>query len=106
MLEHEPIDILGISESWLHSWIDDSELNINGYHKIIRNDRKSGRYGGVAIYCNKNYKHIDRKEWNVSCNDIEMGWIEIILLQSRHLYICTVYRPDNSLRAPLDTLEE
>ncbi len=77
MLEHEPRDILGISESWLHSWIDDSELNINGYHKIIRNDRKSGRYGGVAIYCNKNYKHIDRKEWNESCNDIEMSWIEI-----------------------------
>ncbi len=106
MLEQETIDILGISESWLYSGIEDSELNINGYHKIIRNDRQSDRYGGVAIYCNTNYTHIDRKEWNVSCNDIEIAWLEIILPQSRPLYICTVYRTEHSLRAALDTLEE
>ncbi len=35
-----------------------------------------------------------------------MAWIEIILPQSRPLHICTVYRPENSLTAALDTLEE
>ncbi len=35
-----------------------------------------------------------------------MAWIEIILPQSRPLHICTVYRPENSLTAALDTLEQ
>ncbi len=42
----ESFDILGISESWLHGDIDDGELNISGYHNIIRNDRVADRYGG------------------------------------------------------------
>ncbi len=76
MLESESVDILGISESWLHSDIDDGELNISGYYNIIRNDRVANRYGGVAIYCKKGgYKHINRRELNIS--HIETAWIEI-----------------------------
>jgi hypothetical protein len=106
MLEHESIDILGLSESWLHPDIEDSELNIPGYHKIIRNDRTTDKAGGVAVYCKKNTKHIYRKEWNISHVDIETVWVVIRMPQTRPLFICTVYRPENSLTSALDILEE
>ncbi len=107
MLESESVNILGISESWLHSDIDDDELNISGYHNIIRNDRVADRYGGVAIYCKKGgYKHINRKELHISHSDIETAWIEIRLPQTRPLFICTIYRPENCLTSALEILEE
>ena len=80
-------------------------MNISGYHNIVRNDRLTDKAGGVAIYCKNNIKHIDRKEFNISHNDIETVWVEITLPQTRPILICTVYRPENSLTSAIEILE-
>src|SRR5207247_8379211 len=48
----EKFDIVGITETWLHSGISDSEMSIEGY-TLLRNDRTDAeklRGGGVALY--------------------------------------------------------
>ena len=46
VVESNP-DILGISETWLHNGIDDSEIHIPNF-SLLRKDRRDG-YGGVAL---------------------------------------------------------
>ena len=51
-LAEENIDIVGVTETWLHSGIADSEISIRGYN-IFRKDRNrtnKKRGGGVAFY--------------------------------------------------------
>ena len=51
-IEDEKPDILGITETWLHSGVTDSELNFDGY-TLFRNDRndpEKSRGGGVLFY--------------------------------------------------------
>ena len=51
-IEYDKPDILGITETWLHSSIADSELTFNGY-TLIRSDRMDSdktRGGGVLFY--------------------------------------------------------
>ena len=44
-----PIDIIAITESWLNEDIDNNILSVNGFN-IHRNDRSTGRGGGVCAY--------------------------------------------------------
>ena len=49
LLKDKSVDLLGITESWAHDGIDDSELNFDGY-AMFRKDRKNPlkeRGGGV-----------------------------------------------------------
>lgn len=46
------IEIVGISETWLHSKIDSALIEVNGYH-MIRQDRCQStkkRGGGLCLY--------------------------------------------------------
>jgi hypothetical protein len=52
LLRDKSIDLLGITESWAHDGIDDSELTFEGY-VMFRKDRKNplkGKGGGVILY--------------------------------------------------------
>ena len=46
LLVTNPVDSVTVTENWLHKDINDNLVSINGY-SIHRNDRVSGRGGGV-----------------------------------------------------------
>ena len=79
------IDVLGISETWLTSEIEDSFINIPGY-EIVRSDSPGlVKKHGVAIYVNKSI----RFEVINSC----VKNVVIIYLFKFGIHLVTVYRP-------------
>ena len=106
LLQHEiDVDILGLSESWLTSTLDNNIVNIPGYD-IIRNDRnwcdndnENGKNvkkgGGVCLYINHNMNYSTHalSNYNVSCKNIECQWIKIIQEKQRNIVVGNVYRP-------------
>ena len=50
--------ILSVNETWLDDSVTDDEVAIPGF-TIFRNDRMSGRHGGVALYVRY---HKDKKK--------------------------------------------
>jgi len=94
-LNEEKPDIIGITETWLNSNIEDSELNVEGY-TIFRKDRDSStenRGGGVLLLVNEQFKAIHRGDLNdddfsecIWC-DLEFSKIKILV------GVC--YRPPN-----------
>lgn len=46
------IDVVGISESWLHKYIDDNLVS-NKCYDLIRNDRECKKGGGTCFYVKK-----------------------------------------------------
>ena len=81
------LDVLCISETWLHKEIGDKEVSIDGYD-IIRKDRTNKRGGGVCVYVRSSLAIIHR-------NDIMSEYdIEMILFESKckdnNLLICCV----------------
>ena len=97
--------VLGISESWLHEGIPDHFVNLDSYN-LIRHDRAWGDEiiktgGGVAVYIrddlsysSTNYQHL-----NVSSNDIEIQWVEIIRNGKKNIVVANVYRPPDGDKA-------
>jgi len=60
-------DILGITETWLHSGIEDAEISFAGY-KLFRRDRnriERQRGGGVALYIRQDLNPVCRAEFIV-----------------------------------------
>ena len=53
LVDNSGMDIVAITESWLHKDIDDNLLSFSGYN-IHRNDRTFSRGGGVCVYCSQN----------------------------------------------------
>lgn len=49
------LDVVGVSETWLKSYVSNAMVNIPGY-RIIRNDRVSIRGGGVALFISTSLK--------------------------------------------------
>ena len=99
------IDILGISESWLSSGIEDNLVNISNY-SLIRNDRAWSendsiiegnikRGGGVCMYIKKsiNYITLSLGTLDISCKNVECHWVKVMLEKQRNIIICNVYRP-------------
>jgi len=73
-ITEEKPDIVGISETWLHPDIDDSEFQFDGY-QVFRQDRKTGRGGGVALLVRNDLNAIHRTE--LSENFVECVWCEV-----------------------------
>ena len=85
-------DIITLSETFLGpSSIQD--LNLPGYHPIIRRDRDSFG-GGVAVYIRENimYKRLVEYEFD---NQLETLWLHLNTLEGKVL-LSTVYRPPHS----------
>lgn len=81
-------DIITVSETFLsdNSTVD---LDLPGYHSIIRRDRQTFG-GGIAIYVKDNLMYKRRIDFEGP--NLENLWIEL-LTGSGKLLICTVYRP-------------
>ncbi len=51
------IDIIGVTETWLHGEVKDHEVSLPGY-VLFRQDRSSSkRGGGVALFVKSNLPH-------------------------------------------------
>jgi exonuclease III len=92
LIEAENHDIIAITETWLHEGVKDEELELDGFHTIIRRDRETDRHGGVAIYCKTNLAVKPRHD--IHTENIESVWIETTLGNEKILF-GTIYRPPN-----------
>ena len=102
----EKPDIVGISETWIHSNTRDfdGEYEIQGY-RMFKKDRTDKEGGGVLLYVKE---HLDPIECNTDSNHEMMGVCLNKLNKKLHIYI--VYRPphqssdkDDSLYSSLKT---
>ena len=94
-VENEAPDIIGITETWAKTEIDDSELALDGY-VMFRKDRENQRIkghgeGGVLLYVKDTIKAVERPDMrNVKFK--ESVWSEIHYGANR-LLVGVCYRP-------------
>ena len=81
-------DVITLSETFL-SDTSSVDLDLPGYHSIIRRDRQTFG-GGIAVYVRDNLVFKRRIEFE--CRDLENLWIELCTCYGK-LIICTAYRP-------------
>ena len=85
-------DIIGITETWLDTDIDNDKLYLNNYLPPIRRDR-TRHGGGVCVYINENFpaKRVPALEpINIESICIECQ------IKHRHILICFVYKAPNA----------
>ncbi len=93
LLNDNPFDIVGLSETYLTAKTDDSELHVDGY-TLYRKDRGS-RGGGVALYVSNELPHEICTDINNSI-DIEALWVKVKRPYSKSVYVCSLYRPPSA----------
>ena len=81
--------VIGITESWLDSSVEDIEIEIPGYN-IHRRDRDR-HGGGVCLYIKSNLPFNPRRDQEVE--GLEAAWVEILLPKTRPIAIGVCYRP-------------
>jgi len=88
-INDENPDVIGITETWLHEDIFDSELNAFD-DTIYRHDRNNKQGGGTALLIKKSINSILRDDL---INDFEEGiWCDIICIIARLAPITHSYR--------------
>lgn len=50
------LDVMGVTETWLHKYVDDN-LICNNQYDLIRNDRKGKKGGGLCMFIKKTLKY-------------------------------------------------
>ena len=95
------IDIMTISETWLHQNIENDIIQIPGY-KLFRQDRKYvldnrvvTRGGGLLTYVKREYTVNDQKYFSLNCYDsnVEIQALEITRGHDGKIIILNCYRP-------------
>ena len=111
ILEGSTIDILTISESWLHDKIDTQLVQIQGYD-IFRLDRKaqnSGgtkRGGGLVIYTKSSLDVYVQERDCSSTSDLDVQWIRVKRYMTKDIVLANIYRPPTGkVHKALKTLE-
>ena len=88
-VESLELDVVGVTETWAHEGVDDSELSIPGY-KMYRVDRLGGQKGGgVILYVKSNIKSV---EHYVETDFPEHVWSKLVDCAGRELIIGVCYR--------------
>ncbi len=84
------IDVIVLTETWLSSQIEDSELPMSGY-SLLRRDRRIGVHGGVAAFIKSTFSHETVAD---TCDDqLEILAFKIYGPREIQLDIIVVYRP-------------
>ena len=107
------IDILSISESWLHNDIEEKLTTIPNYN-IIRHDRRTKRAnghtktgGGLCIY-HRDSLQVDYSKMshlNISNGILELQWVIITRPHTKRILMGNVYRPpDGNLKEAFEQL--
>ena len=92
-LHNYPFSIIAVTETWLHT-NSPPIFNIDNY-ELIRDDRKHGRGGGVALYVHESIKFKLRHDIKVV--GVENIFIEIINEKTKNTIVGVVYRPPNNI---------
>jgi len=103
LVEEKELDIIGISESWAHEDISDSELSIKGFN-MFRKDRNIAnlkRGGGLVLFIKETIK-AELVEDTIS-NQSESLWVKIVEDQSNMISVGLCYRrPSASIEETRD----
>ena len=91
LLKKLSIDIMCVSETWLNDTVTDNTVNIAGYD-IIRCDRISNTYGGVAILIRDNLVYKTRDDLKTE-KSLEILFIEVQYQFNKTILVACVYRP-------------
>lgn len=103
ILSHHNIDIILGCESHIDETFLSAEILPNTY-KIIRKDRSLG--GGGVFIGFKNSLQLSEVTTLTSCvSNAEMIWGKLHIHNQKPLYICSFYRPPNSLSSPVISLK-
>ena len=94
-VDPRPIDVLGISETFLTEHDIDARLTIDGYHQPERRDRCGKRGGGLLTYISTALNYVRRRD--LECDGIELLWIEIMPPRCVSFLVCFVYRPPKTI---------
>ena len=94
--------ILRLFETFLHSNINDNELQIINY-KFERKYRIGKKGGGLIVYINENILYNCRHD--IENNNVESIWLEILCENCKPYLINFVYRPPNSIQDWIDLYE-
>lgn len=94
VLQNKGVDILGITETWLHEGIGDAEIAISGY-KIFRKDRVKGakvRGGGVMLYIKEDLTVLETTDSQDKSN--ESVWVRLMCSKnkSKEIEVGVCYR--------------
>lgn len=99
LLSDGRLDILVIGESWLHSRVADTLINVDNYN-LFRLDRQTKlpngstkRGGGICIYVRNNFAVTTWPTLNISNCDLEMFSITCKAGNGRKINLHAVYRP-------------
>lgn len=86
------MDVVGVSETWLHSLVKDNLISHIDYH-LIRSDRQdNNRGGGLCFYPSNKLNY--RENNDVICNtDCEVMSVEIERSMQKNVLVLLVYRP-------------
>ena len=82
-------DIITISETFLGQTVPNSNLQLSGFHELIRRDRPTFG-GGIAVYIRDNLAY--KRMLDCESQHLEQIWIQLTTKEGKIL-ICTVYRP-------------
>ena len=101
------IDIIGITESWMHDGIEDREVNMEGF-TLFRRDRGRGdkkRGGGVLLYVSNDLDAVRVGECTVRKS--ETLWVKIKDLGGDYINVGVCYRsPTASMEEEEDLVKE
>ena len=92
-LQHTPISIIAVCESWCNPSEPDSLYSLAGY-TLYRCDRQNNRGGGVALYVNNSINHTHLS--NITMKSFESLWVEVDVGSSAPVVVGCSYRPPKS----------
>lgn len=84
-------DIITISETHLHVGVPNSLFEMQGFHEIIRGDRKEGA-GGVAIFIRNTIQF--KRLYQYENQNLEAIWLQINSIDGKVLFCCCYRPPD------------
>ena len=103
LLTDRNIDVLGISETWLHANTPDGYVDIQGY-KIFRRD--NGRGGGVCLYVNSSLNPSIITPGVPEQVGVEDVWVQVQCRKLPSMIIGCVYRHPKALTSSFDYMQE
>ena len=97
ILQGSNIDIITISETWLHSQVDSHLIHILGY-TTYRQDRVTlgqgkCRGGGLITYVKDSLDVYVQNSESSSAKDLEVQWIRIARKNAKNILLANLYRP-------------
>ena len=87
--------VIGLSETWLKDSSPSSLFTIDGY-KLITNNRKNKKGGGVGFYVSEDLNYELLQNCSFMLESLECIFIEIKLPKKGNIIVGEIYRPPNS----------